>query len=95
MKLSGTQIQELQNLIKSNGVKYYDVQMELLDHFVIALEEETEMSFNNKTKLIFEDFGGKEGLQHIVKEKKHAVTKRFLRYTFNLSKHFFHYQKLF
>ncbi|OED38461.1 hypothetical protein AB832_04585 [Flavobacteriaceae bacterium (ex Bugula neritina AB1)] len=94
MKLTNTQINGLQDFIKSNGVKYYDVQMELLDHFIVALETETELSFGDKTKLVFKDFGGKEGFRHIVKEKKRVITRQFFKLYFQSFRAFFSLPKI-
>lgn len=89
MKLEEYHIKELYRIIKKNGVKYYDVQTELVDHFAIALEEENVVSFEDKTKEILEGFDGKKGLKQITSEKKKVLLRKFFRiYTDGLKNYF-------
>ncbi|MGY3795253.1 hypothetical protein [Aquimarina sp. 433] len=89
MKLEEYHIKELYRIIKKNGVKYYDVQTELVDHFAIALEEENVVSFKEKTKEILEGFDGKKGLKQITSQKKKVLLRKFFRiYTDGLKNYF-------
>ncbi|WP_299608994.1 hypothetical protein [uncultured Aquimarina sp.] len=94
MKLEEYHIKELYRIIKKNGVKYYDVQTELVDHFAIALEEENVVSFEEKTKEILEGFDGKKGLKQITSEKKKVLLRKFFRIYTNGLKNYFSFPKI-
>ncbi|MBQ4820120.1 hypothetical protein [Aquimarina sp. MMG016] len=94
MKLEKDHINKLYQIIKSNGVKYYDVQTELVDHFATALEEENMLSFEDKIQNIIQDFGGRQGLKSMVWEKKKILIKRFLKMYFMSLKEYFSLPKI-
>ncbi|MBW1293932.1 hypothetical protein [Aquimarina litoralis] len=94
MKLEEYHIKELYHIIKKNGVKYYDVQTELVDHFAIALEEENEKSFDEKTKEILEGFDGKKGLKQITTEKRKVLLRKFFRIYTDGLKNYFSFPKI-
>jgi cation transport ATPase len=60
MKLTKQQIQYIDDYLRKSGVIYWDVRMELLDHFVVAIEEKITkeaLSFEEALKEITISFG--------------------------------------
>ncbi len=52
--------QELFNLVERHAIKYYDVQIEIVDHYASAIEEiwenEPDLSFLEAQKRIYREF---------------------------------------
>lgn len=67
------------------NVKYYDVQIELVDHLASSIEEQwmqhPNRSFNNALKIALKDFT--LGLKHISKEKERALNKKYQQIHWN------------
>ncbi len=82
MELSKEQIQQIDSYIKSCGVKWYDVRVELVDHFANNLEKELEINpkLDFKQALIDEHkrFGDK-GFKSLLTIKTNEVEKKFFK----------------
>ena len=67
MELTKTQIQEIDNRLKKDGIKYWDIRIEMLDHVVTDVEnrlengEELEKAITNS----FISLGWKGNLKHL------------------------------
>ncbi len=60
MKLIKEEIQFIEEYLIKNGVKYWDVRLELLDHIVSAVEDRMEnkgISFNEALLEVHAEFG--------------------------------------
>ncbi len=72
------------NIIKTylhkNGVKYYDIQAELIDHFATAIEREQQsnakLSFKEALHTAHKKFGGKEGFRKFLEKAQESVNKK-------------------
>lgn len=82
MVLSKEQIQQIDSFIKSCGVKWYDVRVELVDHFANNLEKELKLSpkLDFKQAIIDEHkrFGDK-GFSRLLTIKTNQVEKKFYK----------------
>jgi len=79
-KLTDEQIDQLFAFVREHDVKYYDVQMELVDHFASAIEQRWETD----PELLFEEALRKEhwkfsryDFTQIIKEKEEALRKKY------------------
>jgi hypothetical protein len=81
MKLTETQIQEIDNRLKNNGIKYWDIRIEMLDHVVTDVEnrlekgEELEKAITNS----FISLGWKRNLKRLNREGWQNVNDKFRR----------------
>lgn len=97
MKLSKEQIQQIENYIDACGVKWYDVRVELVDHFATSLEEKLDENPNldvqqaivNERKN-FSDYGFK----NLLNTKTKAVEKKFYKHLFKYMQSFFKFPKI-
>jgi hypothetical protein len=73
MKLSAEQVQQLFAFTEKKYVRYYDLQVELVDHLATRIEEvmsaDEKITFENALKKIYADFGI-FGFSKIVQEKE-------------------------
>lgn len=80
MVLTTKQIREIEDYISSCGIKYYDVKVEIVDHFATVLEqrllERPELEVKTEIMAIHEEFG-EVGFYELCKEKTKAVHKSF------------------
>lgn len=76
-QLTTAQIQELHKLVQRNAIKYYDVELEIVDHYASAIEaiweQEPELSFYEAQMRVYKDFWDFRGLEQ---EKIRQVTKQ-------------------
>ena len=79
MTLNDQQIETLHVFTRNAGVKYYDVQLELVDHLAANIEAQMDanpsLDFEEALKEVYATFG-KDGFKKIIKEKKKQVGKR-------------------
>jgi len=79
MKLSKEQIEELFTFTHKKGVRWYDLQCELVDHLALQIEAEISkdphLSFEEAVKIIYKRFGI-FGFSKIVQEKEAQVRKQ-------------------
>lgn len=97
-ELTTEQINRLYRYVNDNGVKYFDVQVELVDHMASTIEErlnnhpEHSVDENfNKVLTTFEKYGFKK----MVKEKEKQVARQYRRYFWKNFKSFFSWPKVF
>jgi hypothetical protein len=81
-QLTPQQIDNLFHFCDSHGVKYYDVQIELVDHLASTIEQKWEenptLSYENARGAIFDQFGV-SGLKKIMKAKEKELRKKYIR----------------
>ena len=66
-QLTSTQIQELHNLVQRNAVKYYDIEVEIVDHYATAIEaiweKEPDLPFYDAQMKVYRKFWDFKGLE--------------------------------
>ncbi len=80
MELTKQQIQFIDNYLIEQGVKYWDVRIELLDHVASKLEENENIELN-RTFLIT-TFGTKTSLNNVIEEKTTTLKKLYKKQRF-------------
>jgi len=97
MELTKKQLQELDTYISCCGIKYYDVKVEIVDHFAIVLEqrlaENPALDFKEEIINIHKNFSD-TGFYNLLKEKTKAVHENFYRYTLKHLLRFFRLPKI-
>lgn len=77
------QIEIIKNYLAQNGVEYYDVQAELIDHFATAVERQQAqnpaLGFKEALHKAHRDFGGKEGFRKFLEEAESSVRSKTYR----------------
>lgn len=86
--MESNRTEEVGNFLKDKGIKYYDVQMELVDHFMVSIEQ-SELNFKEALDEVYKSFNGKKGLKNIVKQKKELLFHKFLKMYFEAYKAYF------
>ena len=98
MKLSEKQIQLIENYIAASGIKWYDVKMEIVDHFATSLEEKLEknpqLDFKQAITSEHKSFSN-QGFKKLLNSKTKAVEKQFYKQVFIHLKSFFELPKIF
>lgn len=73
-------IRAIRRYLSQNGVKYYDVQAELIDHFATAVEkiERENLDIRFKVALLqaHRSFGGREGFRKYIQQAENDVRKK-------------------
>jgi len=96
-QLSKEEIQQIFQFVEKNGVKFYDIQLEVVDHLASDMEHNWE-SFPSKwifeQKILDACSRIKGGLHAIQMEKEKAFEKWFNAYCFNYVKSFFSWPKI-
>lgn len=81
-KLTTSEIDYLFTFIEQRDVKYYDVQMELVDHFATAIEQRWEnnpsLTFDEALRLEHKQFN-KHDFNRIIEEKESALKNKYVR----------------
>lgn len=76
-QLTNDQIKELHKLVERNAIKYYDVEVEIVDHYASAIEEiwaeDPNVSFYHAQMKVYKEFWDFQGLQ---KDKRLALTQQ-------------------
>ncbi|MFT5754624.1 MAG: uncharacterized membrane protein (DUF485 family) [Flavobacterium sp.] len=98
MKLSKEQIIYIENYIKKNDIKYYEIYMEILDHMILSveaiLEQDNAISFEAAVlKAKVEGFG-KKGFRVMMEEKQKMAQKQASRENFKRIKEYFTFPKM-
>lgn len=95
--LTKQQIKYLFTFCESNGVKYYDVQVELVDHLVNAVEikmhDNTQLTFEKALEEVYRCFGD-EGFVPLVNEKEKMAEKQIKILFWKLFKSHFGWPKV-
>ena len=97
MKLTKEQIKQIDNYIFSCGIEWFDVRMELVDHFANSLEHKLEEnpSLDFKQAIINEHKSFSDrGFEKLLKTKIKAVEKNFYKQVFKHLKSFFKIPKI-
>jgi hypothetical protein len=91
-KLSNQQIESLFDFCKKQKVKYYDLQIELVDHLAAGIEEELKnnetISFSDALHNQFNQFGI-SGFKAIKKEKNKALREKYTHVLWSLFREFY------
>lgn len=73
-------IRAIRRYLRTNGVEYYDVQAELIDHFATAVEkaeqENPDIPFKHALIKAHRSFGGREGFRKYINAAKKDVRKK-------------------
>jgi len=85
--LTKEQTQFIENYLIEQGVKYWDVRIELIDHIATELEENPKLKLT-RTFLIRE-FGTTISLDKLIHEKRKSLNKKYLKLVFNEVKEIF------
>jgi len=97
MTLSKKQIDQLFLFTEKKLVRYYDVQVELVDHLATRIEEEMEadknLGFELALQRVYAAFGI-FGFAHVVQEKQNALQKRSFHLWMNELKSFVTFPKV-
>jgi len=76
-QLTNDQIKELHKLVERNAIKYYDVEVEIVDHYATAIEEiwakDPSVSFYRAQMMVYKEFWDFQGL---VKDKSLVLRQR-------------------
>lgn len=76
MKLTKEQIQYIDDYLLRSGVTYWDVRMEILDHFILAIEEKMELNETSINEALLEvttAFGNSVQERHLVNKDRTNV----------------------
>ncbi|MFK7982624.1 MAG: hypothetical protein AB8G86_21780 [Saprospiraceae bacterium] len=94
-QVTPTETQELFNLVERHAIKYYDVQIEIVDHYASAIEEiwenEPDLSFLAAQKRIYKEFWDFKTLEF---EKRKSLNKRFNKAIWTIFRQWFKLPKL-
>lgn len=82
MELTKEQVLQIDNYISACGIKYYDVKMEIVDHFAsileLRLEEEPDLDFKKAIVEEHKKFSN-NGFKKLLETKTDSVHKRFFK----------------
>ena len=96
-KLNKEEIDHLFTFVKQRDVKYYDVQMELVDHFASAIEQrwETEpvLSFDEALRKEYRQFD-RYNFSQIIEEKEETLRKKYKKIEHRYIMDFFSWPKI-
>jgi len=83
-ELTPAQVEYLFKFMRRKYVHYYDVQIELVDHFASAIEamwaEEPNLSFEKAVEKVYSEFPI-TGFNNLINEKIQAIQKRIKKHT--------------
>jgi hypothetical protein len=78
--LSAEEVEKLYTFCRQHNIRYYDVQVEIVDHFANAIEDtlfnEPGRSFDSVLEEVYQSFGGYKGLQRVQEQKRKVVETR-------------------
>ncbi len=84
--MKGEKIRAIRSYLCQQGVRYYDVQAELIDHFATAVEKEEkenpDISFKIALLKAHRSFGGREGFRKYILQANKNVQKKTNRLVF-------------
>jgi hypothetical protein len=97
MKLSAEEIQQLFVFTEKKYVRYYDLQMELVDHLALSIEElmcrDKKLSFEEALQKVYSNFGI-FGFAKVVQEKEQQVYKKSKRLLYAEIRKFFRWPEI-
>jgi len=92
-QLNKGEITQIIRFLKENGVKHYDIQLEMIDHFATKIEEQWNQypsGWNFKLKVLdVYSAIGKKGFEKITAEKMGNANRKAFKYGLALVKQFF------
>lgn len=95
--LTKEQIQHLYNFCEKKSVRYYDLQVELVDHLAEAIEEcmnqQPHIDFETALAQVYKGFGI-FGFAHVVQEKTIAIAKKKSKRRWEYFKTYISYPKI-
>ncbi len=96
-KLSSEQIDDLYKFCEEQDVKYYDVQLELVDHLAAAIEQKwntnPKLSYEKALWSVFDQFGA-SGFRKIKSNKEKELQKKYKRIKWKYIGEFFKLPKI-
>ncbi len=96
-KLTPEEIKDLFTFVEQRNVKYYDVQMELVDHFATAIEKKresnSELSFEEELRYEEQQFN-RYDFSEIIEEKEEALRKKYRKIEHRYIIDFFSWPKI-
>lgn len=96
-KLTNDQIDDLFVFCAEQNVKYYDLQIELVDHLANAIEhkwkEQPSLTYENALWSVYDEFGF-SGFRRIRKAKEKALRKKHIRIQWNYIAEFYRFPKV-
>ena len=82
MKLTKNQIQQLHTFIKSKGVVWYDVRIEIVDHFANAIKNQLEnnknLTFEEALNKVYTNFGDVK-FKNLIKAKIKSINTTYYK----------------
>ena len=94
-QITKEETQELFNLVERHAIKYYDVQVEIVDHYASAIEEiwekEPDLSFLAAQKRVYWEFWDFKTLEET---KRQALEKQYKRVLWQGVKEWFSFPKV-
>ena len=97
MTLTAEQIEHLFNFTRKKYVRYYDLQVELVDHLASAIEDEmlldSNVSFENALQTVYKRFGI-TGFSKVVTQKRSALEKYWRKRMLSYMKEYFRIPKI-
>ncbi len=95
--LTEEQTQQLFNFVRSKYVRYYDLQVELVDHLASSIEEKMDrypqIEFDQALKEVYASFGI-FGFSKIVTKKENAIYRQSVRLWYREFLHWFKWPKI-
>ena len=91
MELTKQQIQHIENRLIKNGVKYWDIRIEMLDHVVSDVEKRMQLGekFDDATLNAFICLGWTGSLESLTKSRLFGINKIVRKQYFNQIKELF------
>lgn len=79
MKLTKEQIDYIENRLIKNGIKYWDIRIELLDHVVSDVESklETQEDFKKTVHTSFVFLGWNGSFEDVIRERKLLINRKY------------------
>lgn len=79
MQLTKEQIQQIDNILKEKGIKFWDVRLEMIDHIANDIEESSNNTecFSKTINSTLEKLGFNENLNSLINEKQKKIKKEF------------------
>lgn len=75
MKLSKEQIKYIDDYLIEGGIKFWDIRLELIDHFASKLEKQDQVDLTRN--LLIKEFGTAASLENIQEVKRKSVNKKY------------------
>ncbi len=94
-----SKIKAIKKYLSQQGVEYYDVQAELIDHFATAIEkmerEQPNLPFKRALLKAHQSFGGRKGFQKYVARANKTVQQKTNRLVWQTFLQFLHWPYMF